>query len=487
MDLPYVKRDEAERGRFFDGRAEIVGKVLRDRTSRRILVDGPLGTGKSRLLLEKVRGCCLKFPRSRWLILRSVRKWLTNSALVTWEEKVVLPNELVPDRIRREGRTEYRFRNGSVVVVAGLDDPQGVFSAEYDGAALIEAVEVAKDTVDKVDGRLRNNRMPFQQLLMDCNPGAPTHWLHVGFETGWCTRYPMRHTDNPALYFPDGSRTQFGQTYLARLDDLTGVNRLRLKEGKWVQAEGAVYDEWDAAVHIVDRFPIPSHWRRFWTIDFGFTNPLSWQWWAEDDDGGLWMYREIYQTGRLVSDVAAEAALLSEGEPRVTAAISDHDPEAMLQVLRATGIRCIPADKADRKAGIQQVKDRLRQPTIMPTGLGPVQKRKPRIHLFRDALCHVPDMTLHQAGKPTRAQAEFEAYVWNPKLARGEEPLKKDDHAMDSIRYLVAHIDGKPKGQLAYGPVPETKPNAELPADTFQRSRRQRDDDEGGLPAGTFG
>ena len=98
-----------------------------------------------------------------------------------------------------------------------------------DGAALIEATEIGQDAAEKVDGRLRYARMPYQQFLMDCNPGPPSHWLHKGFEAGWCRRLPMLHTDNPALYRADGVRTPFGEQYLARLDDLTGVRRERLR------------------------------------------------------------------------------------------------------------------------------------------------------------------------------------------------------------------------------------------------------------------
>lgn len=442
------------------------------------LTDGFIPTHNSRLLLERARACCLRYPRSRWLMLRLTRNSLTQSALVTWEDKVVLPSELVPDRVRREGRSRYLFRNGSEMVVAGLDDPQKVFSAEYDGAVLIEAIEVSKDTVEKVDGRLRNGRMPYQQLLMDCNPGPPSHWLHAAFTSGWCRRYPMRHTDNPALYLPDGTRTRFGEQYLSRLDDLTGVNRARLRDGRWVQAEGAIYEEWDAAVHVVDRFQIPADWPRYWAVDFGFTNPLSWTWWAEDPDGGLWCYREIYQTGRLVSDVAAEAALYSEGEPRPRACVTDHDPEAMQQIQRATGVRCTPADKNDRKGGIQQVKDRLRT-----THEG--KPRKPRLHIFRDCLVHAPSRLLHDAGKPTSIVSEFETYVWDPKRAKGEEPLKENDHAMDGARYLIAYVDGKPRGTAGYGADYEANSRVDLPAGTF--GRRQPRESGGDLPPGTFG
>ena len=96
---------------------------------------------------------------------------------------------------------------------------------------------------------------------------------------------------------------------------------------------------------------------------------------------------------------------------------------------------CTPANKADKKGGIQQVKDRLRA-----AGDG-----KPRLTVSKAALCHLPDEGLRAAGKPTSTAGEIDCYVWNPRLARNEEPLKENDHGCDAMRYLVGHLDSGPK------------------------------------------
>ena len=460
IEAPTISRSEAERGRYFDARPPIVRQALEDR-SPVLLLSGPMGTGKTRLALEKVRACCLRYPRSRWLMLRSVRKWLTQSALVTWEEKVIVPGELLPDRIHRNNRTEYRFRNGSVVVVAGLDDPQQVMSAEYDGAFIVEATEVSLDTAEKVGGRLRNARMPYQPLLMDCNPGPPTHWLKQGAEANRLRMIPSRHTDNPHLYNQTTQQwTPAGTAYMTRLDAMTGTRRLRLRDGLWASAEGVVYDQWDATKHVVDEtdWPIiPASWPRYWVIDFGFTNPLVWQWWAEDSDGRLWMYREIYKTGLLVKDAAEWAGREAYGEPRPRAVVTDHDPEAMQQVELYAKVQCTLADKAVA-SGIQDVANRL---TIAGDG-------KPRLFIKRNALCHQPDAPLVEQAKPTHTAAEVDGYIWDPTGKKGERPLKKDDHGVDCWRYLCRHLAENLGGPKEYGsPKPSHQPLAGLPAGTF--------------------
>lgn len=441
--LGTITRAEAERGRFFDGRPPIVGELMRSRDPR-VLIHGPQGTGKTRLLLEKLRACCLKYERTRWILLRSVRKWLTNSALVTWEEKVVVPGELVPDRIQRQNRSEYRFRNGSIVTVAGLDDPQAVFSTEYDGAVLIEANEVSRDSVEKLDGRLRFNRMPYQQMLLDCNPQSPRHWLYKAMTEpvandnstpkAWLRGLEMRHLDNPALYDANGQKTKYGEAYLARLDSMTGVRRARLRDGRWVQAEGVVYDRWDERVNVVRAFRPPGDWRRLWSIDFGYSNPFVWQLWAIDPDDRMYLYREIYRTKLLVEDAAAMIRQNTHDEPAPIAIVCDHDREDRATLERHLGMSTVAAIK-DVRSGIDAVATRMR-----PAGDG-----RPRLFIMDSTLIHSPDESLMEAKEPTHTLAELDEYAWkksqNGDLAK-DEPEKVRDHGCDAKRYAVMHVDG---------------------------------------------
>lgn len=388
-------------------------------------------TGKTRAALEKCRGALLKYPGARGLLLRSVRKWMTNSALVTWEEKVVLKEELVPDKIRRDHRSEYRFRNGSTLVVAGLDDPVAVRSSDYDFAFILEATEVSREAVEEVEGRLRYGLMPYQFLLMDCNPGPPTHWLKQDADAGKLTYIDTRHRDNPFLFNQGtGQWTRIGEQYMTRLENLTGSRRLRLRDGKWVQAEGVVYENWDITVHAVGAFPIPAHWSRYLSIDFGFTNPMVWQWWALDDDDRAHLYREFYCTQWLVEDVCK---LVKDnnwwGDPRPRELICDHDAEGRATIERHLEVSTTPANKAVT-AGIQDLDARLRA-----AGDG-----KPRLFVHRGALIHEPDDLLRDQQKPTSTLDEFDAYVWDPKAKKGEQPLKQNDHGMDAARYFAAHV-----------------------------------------------
>lgn len=369
-------------------------------------------------------------------MLRKTRESLTESALVTFETHVLPPQHpAVLAGGQRRLRQAYQYSNGSVIVVGGLDKPGKVMSTEYDLIYVQEAIEVEEEAWEALTTRLRNGVLPYQQLLADTNPDRPTHWLKKRCDTGKTLLLESRHEDNPRLWDAKaGQWTADGTSYLAKLDNLTGPRKQRLRYGKWVQAEGVVYPEWNAAVHIIDRFEIPKHWPRFWTVDFGFTNPLVIQWWAQDGDGRVYLYRELYQSQLLVEDAAREALALSANEPRPRAIICDHDAEGRATLERHLGINTLPATK-DVSSGIQAVATRLR-----PAGDG-----KPRLFVLRDSLVR-RDPRMEEQKKPCGLIEEIDGYIWNTSANRkqGEEPVKENDHSCDAARYLVMEVDKTP-------------------------------------------
>lgn len=446
-------------------------RLLMDR-SPEVLISGPAGTGKSRAALEKIHCCCDQVPGCRALILRQTRESLTESALVTWEQHVLPAGHPALVGPQRRLRQSYRYPNGSEVVVGGLDKPSKVMSTEYDLAYIMEAIEVSEDAWESVTTRLRNHKLPFQQLLADTNPDRPSHWLRQRCTAGKTLLLESRHEDNPTLW--DGRDwTPRGRDYIAKLDALTGPRRERLRFGRWVQAEGVVYEGWDRAKHLIPRFPIPLDWPRYWSVDFGYTNPFVCQWWAQDPDGRLFRYREIYRTQRLVEDHAKEMLdLLKEEQAesvaearqrweeaswpehllaeewakreeaarlrvRPRAIICDHDAEGRATLEKKLGMPTVKAIK-DVSPGIQAVAARLCN----------ARDGRPRLFLLADSLVE-RDAALWEARQPCSLEDEVDGYIWDTGAGRkkgadrkkGEEPVKIRDHACDAMRYLVANFD----------------------------------------------
>lgn len=418
-----------------------------------VLMAGPAGTGKSRACLEKVHLLALANPESRALLLRKTQKSLASTGLVTFRQKVA--KEGIANGVLKwfGGSTEqpagYRYANGSFVAVGGLDDPDKIMSSEYDAIYVQEATDVTEDDWEACTSRLRNGVISFQQLMADCNPAQSTHWLNVRCHNGQTVMLHSRHEDNP-LYFDDhGVITDAGRQYIEGvLDKLTGVRYLRLRKGIWAAAEGLVYDEFDPATHLVDRLPAGAEsWTRWWSIDFGYSNPFVLQCWAEDPDGRLWLYREIYMTRRLVEDhvktirkIVCPNGIWNEPKPR--AIVCDHNAEDRATFERHMGLMTMPARKAPTAAQKQLVALQETQTRFKPAGDG-----KPRLLLVRDALVE-RDQALVDAKLPTCTAEEITGYVWpsGVKPDQREHPVKENDHGCDAMRYIVGQVDlGKTK------------------------------------------
>lgn len=403
-----------------------------------VLLSGPAGTGKSRACLEKLHAMMLKTPKARGLMVRKTATSLTSTALVTFREHVaaeaIQSGEVQYFGGSGQEASMYRYGNGSTITVGGLDKATRIMSSEYDVIYVQEATELTEDDWEALTTRLRNGKISFQQLMADTNPGPPHHWLNARCTRGQTVMINCRHQDNPRMFNRE-QWTPEGQVYLDRLKGLTGVRRARLLEGKWVAAEGLIYEEFDPAVHLRKKLARPpDEWDRWITVDFGYRHPFTAQWWTEDADGQLIMYREIYRTGTLVEDHGRLIASLltykgkyGRPEPDPRAIICDHDAEGRATLEKYIGRATIPARKSVSE-GIDLVKTRLQV-----NGDG-----KPGLVICRDALVEL-DQARAEAHKPVCLADELTGYVWADTAK--EQPVKEDDDGCDAMRYMIAHRD----------------------------------------------
>lgn len=428
-----------------------------------VLLSGPAGTGKSRALLEKLNFMALLNPGMRGLIVRQTLVSLGSTALKTWRE-IVIPEALANGDVTFYGGSpehppQYRYRNGSVIVIGGMDKPTKIMSSEYDIIYVQEAIELDVKGWEALTTRLRNWRMSFQQLIADTNPDVPHHFLKKRGDAGVLTIIESRHTDNPMLFDDDGAVVEpAGRDYLNKLANLTGVRKLRLQDGLWVAAEGLVFESWDPAIHLVNPFYIPKSWPRYWSIDFGYTHPFVCQMWAEDPDGRLYLYREIYHTRRTV-DVHVQHILAVVRDPAPHCKAEKREPDPKVErdwVWREPKPRWITAD---HDAGDRALFEREIGMSTVPAvkgvsdGLQAVDIRmqragdgKPRLMLVRDAVVQ-RDADLLDSVKPVCTVEEIVGYVWDTAGGKKikESPLKELDDGCDAMRYLVAEIDLAPR------------------------------------------
>jgi PBSX family phage terminase large subunit len=397
-----------------------------------LVLVGAAGTGKTLGNLVYINRQMWNYPRLRTLVARKVRADLAESVLVTFERDILGYDNPICAGVQREHRQAYRYPNGSIMVLAGMDRPGKVLSSEWDIIYVPEGTQLDQNDWETLGMRLaRTGNFPFPQLRSDTNPDRPDHWMKQRADAGILTMLNTFHRDNPAFWDETTDDwTELGRRYvLGQLSRLTGVRRLRYLEGKWVIAEGAIYEDWDESIHVIDTMPDGwESWKKIRAVDFGYTNPFVCQWWAISHDGEMYLYREIYKTRRLVEDHARDILRYSAGE-QIAYTVADHDAEDRA-TLERHGVKTIGAKKSV-SVGIQTLQARFR--------VG--ENKKPRIFIKRDALVEI-DYDLKEKKLPTCTREEIPGYVWADK-SRKEEPVKEHDHGCDTARYAAMAVESR--------------------------------------------
>ena len=107
---------------------------------------------------------------------------------------------------------------------------------------------------------------------------------------------PARLSDNPYL------ATQ--GDYEAMLLSLPEQQRRQLLDGDWDIKEGAAFTEFDRNIHVVEPLKIPSNWVKFRACDYGYGSYSAVVWFAVAPDEQLVVYRELYVSKVLATDLA---------------------------------------------------------------------------------------------------------------------------------------------------------------------------------------
>lgn len=489
-----------------------------------LLFSGHYGNGKSIAMCVKAWMLCQLYPGIQGALVRRLYADLRTSTIKHFRR--VLGEALYQRGLLGGERPErYDFDNGSQIHFIGItgdnNSTDKLLSTEFGFIFADECNELTEDQWDRARGRLRQPGIPIAQMAGSCNPDHPQHWLYFRFQPdlgsnrqiGELERCPTcvgtkrlrrawidddtgeiseteetcprcagagehRPLERECIVAGMNDNDAFIPTqYLRYKKGLRGVKRKRYFEGKWVAFEGQVYDEFDPEVHCKDRpqewtdewgGQPPPEWPRYLGIDFGFTAPFVCQWWARDPEKTLWLYREIYMTGRIVAEHAKEIHRLNALEraaiaeawweraerecadpwewrrvrdtltapvPRIRAIYADHDAED-----RATLTSCnigTQTARKEKKAGRDHVTEAL---AIYEVEVDGRTQRRSHLYFLKDARGEVDDVLLGPPRLPTRTIEEFGAYKWLPaKEGRSakEETVDFGDHGMDAMRYVV--------------------------------------------------
>jgi phage terminase large subunit len=448
-----------------------------------LLITSGARTGKSVSALVKANWMLRSNPGMRALFMRQTRKSLTETILPAWEELVLWPTHpAIHGRAKRAHRDDYIYPNEARVVLGSADHIDRILSAEYDLIIFFQAEETTIEVWEKLVTRLSHDHMrhpatgnKYHQILGDVNPTIPTHFLLGRVKRGFMRRINYRLEDNPAMYDPEKREyTERGQGVVRRLDRLTGVRRLRLRDHQWATAEGIVWETYDPEAHHIyaeldwsDRHrrwqlqapslserPIVMEWFGC-SVDFGFVHPCALQVWGFDKDQRAFLVAEVLHSRKKIQWLATWAQKLYQ-RFKFRIGVTDHSvAERMVlnqyvgevggqdEILdEKTGAVVMPGlfqpwgkdrGESGEKAGIDLVRDGFDQN---------------RIFIVRDALVHPPDPELLEAYQPTCLAEEIAGYTYpedpeDPNKPKKESPIKVRDDACDAARGMIHWAFGK--------------------------------------------
>lgn len=272
------------------------------------------------------------------------------------------------------------------------------------------------------------------RAILTGNPGGIGHgWLkRIFIEKRFNEREkPSDYAFIQALVDDNAALMDNDPDYVRRLEsEPNEALRKAYRFGDWNIFAGQFFQEISKEIHFIEPFDIPRHWLKFGAYDYGYNHPAAFGWFANDEDGNTYLYREMVQATLRV-DLFARKILEYDDTTLLYPIVAGHDCWTQKNVLKDDALPPTVAEQfashgiflkkavIDRIQGAAQVRDYLAW-----------QKRpnnKPRFYIFNT--CPVSfDALARMIHDPNRVED-----VLKVDASEGD-PMSGDD-AYDMIRY----------------------------------------------------
>lgn len=320
------------------------------------------------------------------------------------------------------GKRELHIGNRTIYIVGANDERAAtkIQGATFYGALVDEVTILPESVWNMLLSRLS---VPNARLFGTTNPDSPFHWLKVNFidrSNELDLKYwDFTFDDNPIL----------DKKYVADLKrEYQGLWYQRYVEGKWVLAEGAIYDFFNYKDHVIEEAPGLADYYIV-GIDYGTTNPCAFVLigYSNKTFPNMWCEKEYYYDSqksmrqKTDSEYAMDLKRFIEGYP-VKSIYLDPSAASLKAELRREGMTNVYDANNDVMNGIRYQTDLLANGTYK--------------------ICSECKNTI----------AEYSTYVWDTKATlRGvEKPLKVNDHLKDAERYATfTHFFNKSINRLS--------------------------------------
>ena len=284
-------------------------------TAKYTAYGGARGGGKTHAVRVKAVAGALLYPGIRILIIRRTYSELQHNHIEPILKMIPQPQVGVYNIQLHQ----IYFTNGSTIIFGHFNSYNSAFQEyqgqEYDWIFIDEATQFTEQEFRLLGGCLRGvNEFP-KRMYLTCNPGGVGHrWVKRLFvdrdfktdcENAEENEDPNDYEfiqatvdDNTALMKSEG-----GRDYLKQLSQLPENIRAAHRYGDWEGLSGNYFPEFSEGKHTCEAFPLPRWWRRYRALDYGL-DMLACYWFAVDETGRVWCYRELKQKDLVVSDAA---------------------------------------------------------------------------------------------------------------------------------------------------------------------------------------
>lgn len=372
-------------------------------TARINIWEGAVRSGKSFSSLLKWLEYIQEAPRGNLIMI--------GRTATTVKRNIVdeLCNLIGTDAKYYSGKGEINLWGRRIYLVGCSDEraEQKIRGATFAGAYVDEATLIPESFWTMLLSRISVSNA---KIFATTNPDSPFHWLKKNYidraQELDLKYFKFLLDDNPSL--SDEFKNSLKKEY-------RGLWYKRFIEGKWVQAEGSIYDFFDESMHTI-LYPPGQAKEYFVGIDYGTSNPTAFTLFGYNNDyyPNIWLEKEYYYDSakhnrqKTDSEYAEDLKTFLQYYP-VQAIYIDPSAVSFRLECQREGIRNIYEANNEVLDGIRFVS------SLFINGS------------FK--ICKTCKNTLQ----------EMQSYVWDAKSKDLgiDKPSKKNDHCLDSVRYAL--------------------------------------------------
>lgn len=407
-----------------------------------IFCAGGYGSGKSRATLQEFLMRALENPRGSGIFAAQTLGQLKKTTLKLWFEEIC-PPPLIENYNKSDG--EIKLINGFTIFTVATDEEQKIRSMTIGIAHLEEVSGIKQSIYVQLQSRMRDPYVKNKAIICCTNPANT--WIKGVFVDNDARKdpsHPQHDKYNPFIRSFIWA-TKLNKKLPENFIEMNTVGKpewyvKKYFEGSFEYNSGMVYPDiaktfitpYPVIENKTDKYGIPLSWERVISLDHGLRNPTAVLFGAIDPKTGeLVIYNEYYVRERtlpehakhikpLVQEIQAGLLRFMVADPAIKQRSADVINGKSVQTHYGEHGLFFQTGNNDLDYGLAKVNSYIFR--------GRIKIYKTCVNLIEELLGYVyPELDMDNASEN-----------------QDEKPIKANDHACDSLRYMIAKLPEEP-------------------------------------------